>query len=215
MYDKMAQNDYDKLVVKWTEKAVEHFRDRQDALAFLASRIASENCLVFEYGYAIRDLVRGLRPGQLEGRHDVFFELGRNFDLLICPEKELDNENFIKDKAIVIEFKVGTVGRGEGLVSSALVGGIPGDLNKLKNKRITNGYVIGFLYICNDFKQAQWRPLEKSESFKDLRDRTVEEIKEKNNGIVPLNENDGELIFEFSSGELSGKACFLIYKTKQ
>lgn len=209
------QNGYDKLVVKWTEKAVKHFCDRQDALAFLASRIASENWLVFEYGYAIRDLVRGLRPEQLEDRYDVFFELGRNFDLLICPEKELDNENFIKDKAIVIEFKVGTVGKGEGLVSSALVGGIPSDLNELKNKKITNGYMIGFLYVCNDFKQAQWRPLEKSESFKDLRDRTVEEIKEKNNGIVPLNENDGELIFEFSSGELSGEACFLIYKTKQ
>jgi len=207
-----GQNDYDKLIIQLTRKVVEHLRERQDIVAFLASRIASEHWLVFEYGYAIRDLIKALRLGQWEGQCEVFFEVGEKFDLLICPKEKLYDRNFIKSKAIVIEFKVGTVSNGEKLTSSALVSGIHNRLNELRNKKVAIGYIIGFLYTSNEFKQKQWRPLRESESFKNLRDNVVKEIKEKNNGIVPLNKNDGELIFEFSSGKLSGKGCFLIYK---
>lgn len=199
---------YDELIVKWTKKVIEHFRQRQDILAFLVSRIASERWLVSEYGYAVRDLVnKTLELGQPEGRCEVFFELGDFFDLLICPERELDNQNFIKDNAIVIEFKTGPV------TSSTLVGEIGKVLNKSKN--IRNGYAIGFLYICDEFKQKQWSPLKESESFPALKEKVIEEIKEKNNGIIPLEENDRELTFEFSNGDVSGEACFLIYKIQK
>ncbi|HUV60476.1 MAG TPA: hypothetical protein VMW09_10255 [Desulfatiglandales bacterium] len=194
--------------------------------------------MVREYGCAIRSSVREL---EIDGQPcDMFFEVGDksfnkqgkrvSFDLLIWPrepklhDKEVIRE--IKEKAIVVEFKSGTLDRKkkgkkykEILGSSALVEGVYQDKKKLNENELRNGYVIGFLYTCNKFLQTRnqsWRPLnkEKGESFDGLRDNIVKEIKEKNNRVIPLNENYRELSFEFSNREPSEKACFLIYKAK-
>ena len=231
------ENDYDKLVVKWTKRIVEHLYDHRDALAFLLPRISLEPWLVREYGCAIRSSVRELK---IDGQPcDIFFEVGGksfnkqgkrvSFDLLIWPrepkpeDKKVISE--IKEKAIVIEFKPGTLDRKrkgkkykEILGSSALVEGICQDKKKLNENEIKNAYVIGFLYTCNRFLQTRnqsWRPLckEKGESFDGLRNNIIKEISS-NDGINLLN-NEEKLFLTFSNGDLSGKACFLIYKTKQ
>lgn len=231
------KDDYDKVVRKWTKKAVAHFFKHRDILAFLLPRVSSESWLVREYGYAIRSLVKDL---EIDGEQsDIFFETGcglfnerrkrTSFDLLILPkELVLSDEESIRErreKAIILEFKVGTLDRKrkgaknkEILGSSALVQGFLQDKKKIDENGIKNAYIIGFLYTCNKFLQTKnqtWRALnkEKGETFIDLRNNVINEISS-NDGIELL-DNDDKLIFKFSNGDVFGKACFLVYKIKR
>lgn len=222
----VKEREIDETIVDWISKFVDYLKNgKQQILTFLARRIAFERWLVLEFGFCRKDKVKGVTD--LLTEREVFFELGRKFDLVICPPEKLrepkDLLKYLEEKnGVVMEFKTGTYDKEGNLTSNALVKGVENDVRKLKKYEITYRYIIGFLYGLsgskekNPFIRGPWLPLMDDAFVKEFNEmkQSVKSSIEKIKGIQPLRHNQN-LDFDFRDNNISGKGAFLVYKVKK